>query len=203
MHRRFWSRSRARRLTNRYGASSLSHSTRHGSPRTRCPATSAISAEYAASTASCGVSYAGSWLSGMKTLIGACGVGLGQVKGNESGVRAIGMGLSRPMPPPLHFHLDRQVAGLVVLGDLLDGAELLGLLLERLAGDLVDHLAEFGLEFFQAALQLLGGLGLEPFGLPLGPALQVLLELLPDPVAEAPLAGADVVVAGRVPLRLQ
>src|SRR5437868_9305545 len=76
MHWSLASRSRLRRFMNMYGASSLSHSIRTGSPRTNLLATSASSDEYAASTACSGVREAGSSFSVMLILIAVNSKGL-------------------------------------------------------------------------------------------------------------------------------
>src|SRR5947209_4227255 len=156
MHWSLASFNRLRICMNRYGASSLSHSTSTGKPRMSLPATSASSCEYPASTACSGLSDAGRSFSVMAMDIGfASSVGL-----RGTGIPACVRRHHRQeclchLAWVSHFQFDREGAALGVLGYFLHRAHLLGLLFERVARDLIYNLRHLRLKFVQLLLQFL------------------------------------------------
>src|SRR5262245_11508464 len=146
MHWSLASRSRLRTVMNRYGASSLSHSTRTGNPRISLLATSASSCEYAASTACSGVSDAGRSVS--VTLSDIVFSHLFDGRGRQRRKRQPRR-LRRGRAGGSHLDLDRQRPALGVLADFFHGAHLLGLLLEGVAGHLVHDLRNLRLQFLE------------------------------------------------------
>src|SRR5438128_5164232 len=115
MLRMFCARSRFRTLMYRNGATSLSASISTGRPRISFDATSASSAEYAASTA---------W-----SAVSACG--------RSRSVITLDMVLPAKPRAASNFQRNRERPGLGIFGDFLDRPHLGGLLLQRVRRDSV------------------------------------------------------------------